>query len=169
MFQYVNSLGKAVSPHIFQEPVALSPDVNRILITVISDFIIILAIYIFDLFLSLCCLFGSSWAPPFSMWMFTTHTDNSKLTGPINVEGLPGKSASSFDPNLPLNKSQIYEHVSRRNPALIRSFQAQRRNSERDYQLGSCCQQHQSRWPTNARETQKHATPPATASRARLM
>lgn len=70
--------------------------------------------------------------------MFTTHTDNSKLTGPFNVEGLPGESASCFHHNLPLNKSQIYEHVSRRNPALICSFQAQREEQrEGDYQLGS--------------------------------
>lgn len=56
--------------------------------------------------------------------LYHTHTDKSKLTGPFSVERLPGKSASSFNPNLPLNKSQIHEHVSRRNPVLIYSLQA---------------------------------------------
>lgn len=90
--------------------------------------------YSFDIFQSVSSVFCFSsrdehLQPPCGC-LPHTQTDNSKLTGRSSVEGLAGKNASSFNPNLPLNKSQIYEHVSRRNPALICSFQAHGRNSE---------------------------------------
>lgn len=52
------------------------------------------------------CLWFLRGASPSSNWIFTTHVDNSKLTGPYSVERLPGGRASCFYPNLPPYKSQ---------------------------------------------------------------